>query len=113
MHNKNFLKATVQLLGTCFTIPEEEIMTQDTKGDDMYFISKGDCAVSIRDQNSRIDLADRRLVAGDHFGEISLIDQIKRTATVISRNYCTLARISYNEYRELSNTFPDFQMHLK
>ena len=36
-------------LGTCLAVPEEEVITQNEVGNDMYFISKGDCAVNIKD----------------------------------------------------------------
>ena len=51
---KYFLKFVVSKLRTCITTPEEEILSQGTFGDDMYFISKGDCVVSIVDQNRQL-----------------------------------------------------------
>mmetsp|Transcript_38781 Transcript_38781/g.58957 ORF Transcript_38781/g.58957 Transcript_38781/m.58957 type:complete len:96 (+) Transcript_38781:290-577(+) len=42
-----------------------------------------------------------------------MIYKCKRTATVISRNFNTMARFSYNSYREVMNLYPEFQRHLK
>lgn len=61
----------------------------------MYFLSKGDCAVNIKDVQGKLHIAVCLLTEGDHFGEICLIHRCKRTATVVSRNYNTMARISY------------------
>ena len=54
----------------------------------------GDCAVNIQDENKEIIVAYKLLVEGDHFGEIGTIYQCRRTATIVSRNYNTMANIS-------------------
>jgi CRP-like cAMP-binding protein len=48
----------------------------------MFFISSGDCAVNIMDSNRELIVGHRLLVEGDHFGEIGLIYDCIRTATV-------------------------------
>ena len=53
------------------------------------------------------------MVAGDHFGEITLIYQCKRTATVISRNYNSLARLTYSHWREIVSETPNYLEYLK
>jgi len=74
----------------------------------MYFISKGDCAVNIKDEKGRWQIAVSLLTEGAHFGEISIVYRCKRTATIVSRNYNTMARLSYFPYREINNEYPDF-----
>tara|TARA_B110000285_G_C15002043_1_gene551916 strand:- start:242 stop:667 length:426 start_codon:yes stop_codon:yes gene_type:complete len=89
-----FVAQLVGKLGTSFATPEEEVIKQGEPGNDMYFLSKGDCAVNIKDASGRLHVAVSLLTEGDHFGEISLLYRCKRTATVVSRNYNTMARIS-------------------
>jgi CRP-like cAMP-binding protein len=60
----------------------------------MYFISSGDCAVNIRDPSREELVAVRLLVEGDHFGEIGVVYGCRRTASVISRNYNTMASLT-------------------
>ena len=79
----------------------------------MYFISKGDCTVNLRDETGKEQLAVSLLVAGDHFGEIALIYRCKRTATIISRNYNNMARLEYDAWREIVCEFPKYNEHLK
>ena len=100
----------VKRLGTCFATPEEEVIKQDEYPEpiDMYFISKGDCAVNIKDQKGRWHVAVSLLTEGDQFGEIAMIYNCKRTATIVSRNYNTMARLSYFKYREIVTEFPMF-----
>ena len=72
----------------------------------MFFISSGDCAVNIEDQNKEEHIAHRFLVEGDHFGEIGMIFDCRRTATVVSRNYNTMATISKAQFHELMIELP-------
>jgi CRP-like cAMP-binding protein len=49
----------------------------------MYFLAKGDAVVEMKDKFGK-DHMIGKFGAGSHFGEISLIYNTKRTATVIS-----------------------------
>ena len=67
----------------------------------MYFIAKGHCQVTVRTNNDMQMEDDESAVQkigilgeGAHFGEISLLFGCRRTATVASNNYCTLATLS-------------------
>ena len=48
------------------------------------------------------DKKTRYLYPGDHFGEIALIYECNRTATVLSNNYSTLATLSTTNFKELT-----------
>jgi len=109
----DFLEMIVGKLGTCFATPEESVIKQGEDGFDMFFISKGDCAVNITDEKGMEHIAVSLLVTGDHFGEVSLVYKCKRTATVISRNYNTMARLTYHKYREVINEYPQYLSYLK
>ncbi len=45
------------------------------------------------------------LIDGDHFGEIGLIFESKRSATVKSENYGALAMLKKSHFVELAKTF--------
>jgi CRP-like cAMP-binding protein len=81
----------ISKLGTCLTVPEEEVIVEGDTAEAMYFISKGDCIVNIKDEHGNVQQAISHLVTGDHFGEIALIYKCKRTATIVSRNYNNMA----------------------
>ena len=90
------MQTIIGKLGTCLTTPEQEIIKQfDKKCDDMYFIAKGECAVNLKDEKDRTHIGIALLVERDHFGEVSMVYKCQRTATVVSRTYNTLARLSY------------------
>ena len=76
--------------------PEDEIIKQDddiSRNSEIFFIGRGDCEVNVRDERGRENEGIRILEEGDHFGEIQLVYGCRRTATVISRNYNTLAKM--------------------
>ena len=50
---------------------------------------------------------------GEFFGEISLVYGCKRTATVCSAKYSTLATLTKKKYTEILFEFPDLELHLK
>ena len=50
---------------------------------------------------------------GDHFGEIGLLYNCPRTATVIARNYNTMAKLRKDRFRDLVSQFPEFLEFLK
>lgn len=49
---------------------------------------------------------------GEFFGEISMIYGCKRTATIKSAKYSTLAKLSKKNYVDIQLEFPDLQSHL-
>ena len=86
----------------------------------MYFINSGECRVKVRDHNGRqlfpqTDESNGKILeAGDHFGEISLIyPTTQRTATIISTNYNTFARILRKSYVDVISDFPEYETCLK
>ena len=64
---------------------DASIVKQGTKGDAFYVVLKGQAKVT---SNERFI---RRLLPGDHFGEIAAIDGGMRSATVTSETPMTLA----------------------
>ena len=54
----------------------------------------------------------RLLTQGDHFGDIGLLYKCKRTCSVISRNYNTLASLTYDRYKIIKCEYPIFRDEL-
>ena len=78
----------------------------------MYFLSKGNCEVYVKDMHEEDQLV-RTLSSGQIFGELSLISHCKRTATVKSKDYCTLAALDKDSFFEMCQNFPDTFFKLK
>jgi CRP-like cAMP-binding protein len=92
--------------------PEDVIIRQEDSTTDMYFLARGDAHVSIKDRLGK-EHPLRKLGPGAHFGEIALIFNTKRTATVISGNYSTFAKLSQEKFRELTQYIPELSSVIK
>jgi CRP-like cAMP-binding protein len=101
--------------------PEDPIVKQLDDDRDMYLIAKGACEVTFLDERGAVPKTkegdnknkNRTLRHSDYFGEISMVYGCKRTANVQSTKYSTLAKLSYEHYREILIEFPDLQEQLK
>jgi CRP-like cAMP-binding protein len=104
--NQEVITFILSDLTTKLYFPEDEIIRQTDKGQDMYFIAKGEWDVYITDENWTRKYT-TTLKNGSHFGEIALLKSCKRTATVTSKNYSTLAAMNKMNFDELVQRYPD------
>lgn len=92
--------------------PEDYIMKQGEDPDNLYFLYKGECEVMVKnEENSEESVA--ILHPGDMFGEIALISNCKRTASVRCLNYNTCATIDQTKFREMCRHNPDIVEEFK
>lgn len=89
------------------------MIRQGDAGLAMYFISKGDCVVKIKDHLNQVHKQTNILVEGDHFGEIALMYKCNSSATVMCRNYNTLARFSKEMFRSFICDYPEWKEMMK
>ena len=115
--SKALLKNIVDRMGTSLCSPESYVVTQDDDYDEktsrMFYLGKGKCFVNVRDESGHEHEGIRILSEGHHFGEVAMIYKCKRTASVICRNYNTLALLAYKAYRELIAEYPEYEECLK
>jgi len=82
------------------------------KPDVLYYIVEGSVTVLIEDESGH-EIVLAYLNAGDFFGEMGLFGQApNRSAFVRARTQCELAEISYNRFRQLSETDPKILFEL-
>jgi len=55
----------------------------------------------------------RQLGQGDYFGEVSILTDCTRTATVKSSNYSTMVCIHKRVFYDLCSSFPDILIKMK
>lgn len=88
-HDKELIEQIVKRMETVLEPPEAKLCVQDHKNkkindDKIYFLAKGKCEVKVNDRFS--DRIEEQTVGfirkGQHFGEISMVFQCKRSATV-------------------------------
>jgi len=74
-------------------------------GDALYIIAQGQVSVSMQKNNELVVVAE--LGAGDFFGEMALLGDHVRKATVQALTACTLLRIRSNDVLKLGDEFPE------
>ena len=79
---------------------------------ELYFISKGDCSVNLKDFDGEEHVAYKLLVEGNHFGEISLLFGCDAQATVVSRNYNTFACVQKVRFINFITEYPNYKNQL-
>ncbi len=90
----------VGMLELKITPPNYTIIERGDRADAMYFISLGEVEVKVKPEPLR-------LKAGDFFGEIALLKESTRTATVISVTECQLMVLSSDALKRLIRDNPE------
>lgn len=103
--NSDFAEATTRLFKAVFFQPDESVISLGEDSTSMYFISSGKCQVELFDEYKQHALV-RYLRPGDYFGELGIIYNTKRTATVKTSVYSNLAQIDKADFKKLLKDFP-------
>jgi len=82
------------------------------KPDVLYYIVDGSVSVLIEDETGR-EIVLAYLNPGDFFGEIALLEDHMRTATVHASQACTLIRITRRDMLELAERYPEIAERLE
>jgi CRP-like cAMP-binding protein len=104
-----FLVKDIQLM---LFQPEETIINQGAVSDGMFIIAYGNCEVTVKDHMGQMSRKVRWLSQGQHFGEIGLLYESVRTATVKSSDYSTMVRIGKSMFDEMLTQFPDIELNM-
>jgi CRP/FNR family transcriptional regulator, cyclic AMP receptor protein len=80
------LAAVARILHRREYLPDEPVIRQDEPGLGMYIIQSGKAVVIAEPGNIQLS----ELNEGDFFGEVSLLDETPRSATVIAKGHCTI-----------------------
>ena len=87
-------------------------VTEGEPGDSLFLVVQGTLAVTTRDA-SGTDVEIGRLNPGDFFGEVALLTQKPRTATVTAAVDSELLRLDAETVTELRRRHPDIDASLK
>ena len=83
---------------------EEELFTQGSPGDKAYIIKEGELEILRESEGRKVLLAVRK--AGEVIGEMSLLHEAPRMASVRARTETLLFVLSQEHFDELLNTSP-------
>lgn len=89
-------------------VPGERIFRAGDHGDSMYFIHSGQVDVLSSEGVKIVTLSD-----GSFFGEMALISNQPRNATVKAATYCDLYVLSKEAFSNVLNSYPDFKKQVQ
>ena len=81
--------------------PGDVICEEGQAGDSLFVITEGEAGVHVNGNSATT------LSAGDHFGEIALVSEVERTATVTARTELRCLEIPFWDFRDFALTNPD------
>ncbi len=90
--------------------PGQVIMRQGDMGDAAYVIIKGNAEVSVGTGDSAIAVA--QLHDGDFLGEIAILCDTPRTATITAKSELQALRIRKEPFFELLHQFPEMAVEM-
>lgn len=97
----------VNCLTTTICSPREIIIKAGDKGNEMYFLFHGEVEVLDPKGHQLV-----RLRAGSFFGEVALLKQVERIATVRAVTFCDLYVLSRTEFTRVMKSYPEFARQL-
>lgn len=106
--DEKFITALVMSLKSIVCLPNFFVVRKGEIGTDMYFVSRGELNVVTDDGNVVFTFRD-----GGFFGEIALLFDTKRTATIVSRTYCDMFILTKDDFKKVLRQFPEQSKGIK
>ena len=87
------------------------ILSEGDNSDSLYLILEGKVKVFLNDENGKEAIINYQ-EAGEYFGELSLIDESTRSASIMTTDKCILAVITKQAFHQIMQDNPDIAIHL-
>lgn len=100
------IDAILKFAKPCLFFPKEFIFHKGDIGQSMFFVSNGSVEVLL--DNQKIVLG-----SGSFFGELAILNNAPRVASVRTISYCDLLEISQSDFLELMKNNPDLWAKVK
>jgi voltage-gated potassium channel len=104
-----FIKEIALHMKPLVFMPGDYVYKAGEFGRDMYFISRGTLEALSRDGKTIY----ATLAAGDFFGEIALVLNQRRTASVRALTYCDLYRLDKDMFERVLAHYPEIGMQIE
>jgi ATP-binding cassette, subfamily B, bacterial len=90
-----------------------EVFRQGDRGDALYVIARGTVTVTVQREGSEAEELLAVLQDGDYFGEIALIEDSPRTATIRTRTDCVFLTLPSDAFLDLLDSSPDLRARIE
>jgi len=97
-------KKILALLKSHIYLQNDYIINEGEQGNSLYLIDRGVVRISRKEEGGEKDLA--TLMAGDFFGEIALLHEVKRTASCRAVTPCSVYELSRDDFNYIIKTYP-------
>ncbi|MGD8907724.1 MAG: Crp/Fnr family transcriptional regulator [Chromatiales bacterium] len=87
------------------------VLSEGDSSDSLYLILSGKVKVFLNDENGKEAIINYQ-EAGEYFGELSLIDDSTRSASIMTVEKSTLAAITKQAFHQIMKENPDIAIHL-
>jgi NADH:ubiquinone reductase (H+-translocating) len=84
----------------------ETVFFQGDLGDNVYVIQSGECDILRETNGEQVHIA--TLGPGDYFGEMAVLDDVSRNATVRARTTMDVLLVCKNDFESLKSSIPAF-----
>jgi CRP-like cAMP-binding protein len=99
--DNEFINEVIKLLKPRICLPNSFIVRKGDTGTEMYFVLRGELNVVNNEQKVVTTLCD-----GSFFGEIALLEDTKRTASIVARTYCDILILTKEDFQIVLHKFP-------
>jgi CRP-like cAMP-binding protein len=106
--DQEFISEVVKCLKARVCLPNSFVVRKGEMGTEMYFISRGELNV-VNDQDKVVFT----LRDGGFFGEIALLYDTKRTASIVARTYCDMFILTKEDFKKVLKKFPQQSKGIK
>ena len=87
------------------------IINEGDTSDSLYIIVKGRVTIYLSDENGKEVILNSQ-GEGDYFGELALVDDDKRSASVVTAEKSTFLVISKSDFKKVLSTHPELAFNL-
>lgn len=88
-------------------MPQDYIIHKDEVGVEMYFVQRGECEVLVVAKEELGERVVKVIQAGNYFGEIALMMDSRRTASVRARTFCTLCVLHRLHFQKVLDRYKE------
>lgn len=97
-----FIREIIQDLKLLVFLPGDKMIREGEYGDAMYFLARGEVEVLVG------ETAVARIKSGNVFGEMSLINGERRSATIRAVDFCDVYILSKGDFDTVRSKYPEF-----
>jgi CRP-like cAMP-binding protein len=108
----DMFRPLIQKLRIKFVSPETKLISQGEDGNLFFYLVKGLCEVEVYDEKKRPHRV-KVLEPGRYFGELALLYNTLRTASVRSIGYSTIGELKKDDFLDLCSQVPDVMKRVK